>query len=82
MSKTPFEIRLELLRMAKEMLEADYFSTKDKLQNEWQIKVSRANETNEPLPQYPIIPPFPTATEVIGKAMTLNIFVSNGTADV
>lgn len=78
MSKTPFEIRLELLRMAKEMLEADYFSTKDRLQTEWQIKVGRANETNEPLPQHPIIPPFPLATDVIEKAKTLNTFVSNG----
>lgn len=78
MSKTPFEIRLELLRMAKEMLEADYFSTKDKLQNEWQIKVVRANETNEPLPLHPVFPMFPATSEVIEKAKALNTFVSNG----
>lgn len=77
MSKTPFEIRLELLKMAKEMLEADYHSTKDRLQTEWQIRVGRANETNEPLPEHPIIPPFPTAVDVIEKAKTLNTFVSN-----
>lgn len=77
MSKTPFEIRLELLKMAKEMLEADYFSTKERLQTEWQIKVGRSNETNEPLPEHPAIPPFPTATDIIEKAKTLNTFVSN-----
>lgn len=76
-NKTPFEIRLELLKMAKEMLESDYFSIKDRIQQEWQVKVGRANETNEPLPQHPIIPPFPTATEVIEKAKTLNAFISN-----
>lgn len=77
MSKTPFEIRLELLKMAKEMLEQDYHTHKDMLRQMWEIEVVRANETNAPIPSSPIIPPFPTAFEVIEKARTLNAFVSN-----
>lgn len=77
MSMTPFEIRLELLKMAKEMLEQDYHAHKDMLRQMWEMEVYRANEANAPIPPSPIIPPFPTASEVIEKAKTLNAFVSN-----
>ena len=77
MSKTPFEIRLELLKMAKEMLESDFFSTKERLQQEWQAKVARSNDTNSPLPEHPTIPPFPSASDIIDRAKALNMFVSN-----
>lgn len=77
MSKTPFEIRLELLKMAKEMLEVDYFSKKESLSNDWQLKAGSAQAKGEELPAHPIIPPFPTASEVIEKAKALNAFVSN-----
>lgn len=77
MSMTPFEIRLELLKMAKEMLEQDYHSQKEMLRQVWEMEVSRANEAKQPIPKHPIIPPFPTASEVIEKAKTLNAFVSN-----
>lgn len=77
MSKTPFEIRLELLKMAKDMLEADYFSQKDSLFNEWNTRVDSAKTKGEEIPRHPIIPPFPSASEVIEKAKVLNAFVSN-----
>lgn len=77
MSKTPFEIRLELLKMAKEMLETDYHSQRDRLSSEWGMKAGMAQEKREELPPYPIIPPFPTASDVIEKAKVLNMFVSN-----
>ncbi len=39
---TPFEIRLELLKMAKDLLLEEYHSGKDRLINEWQVKVESA----------------------------------------
>ena len=39
---TPFEIRLELLKMAKDLLLEDYTSNKERLINEWQVKVESA----------------------------------------
>lgn len=78
MSKTPFEIRLELLKMAREMMELDYMTEKDTLQQIWHAKIQRANETNEPLPDHPSLPTFPKPEEIIKKAQTLNTFISNG----
>ena len=43
---TPFEIRLELLKMAKELLLEEYSSSKDRLSNEWQVKVESAKRTS------------------------------------
>jgi len=39
---TPFEIRLELLKMAKEMLEEDYRSKREQISNDWSVKVEVA----------------------------------------
>ena len=35
---TPFEIRLELLKMAKDMLYDDYFGTRERISNNWQMQ--------------------------------------------
>ena len=35
---TPFEIRLELLKMAKDMLVEDYFGKREAISNEWKIQ--------------------------------------------
>jgi hypothetical protein len=43
---TPFEIRLELLKMAKELLLEEYHSNKDRLTNEWHVKVESAKRTS------------------------------------
>ena len=39
---TPFEIRLELLKMAKDMLEQEYHGKREKLHNEWNVMVDNA----------------------------------------
>mgnify|MGYP000550064219 CR=1 FL=1 len=39
---TPFEIRLELLKMAKDMLEQDYYGLREKISNEYAAKVDAA----------------------------------------
>ena len=76
MSKTPFEIRLELLKLAHH-IESDKATLKNRAdEEEWHIKRERAvDDKNLP------IPPFPyqiavDAEQVIKSADLLNAFVS------
>lgn len=78
---TPFEIRLELLKMAKELLLENYYSEKDRLVNEWNVKTDVAKLNGQAIPDHPSFPPYPSETEIIGKAQTLNGFVSNTPTD-
>ena len=78
---TPFEIRLELLKMAKDLLLEDYVSSKERLINEWQVKVESAKLNGQAIPEHPAFPTYPTENEIIAKAQSLNGFVSNITAE-
>ena len=78
---TPFEIRLELLKMAKELLLEDFNSSKERLINEWQVKVESAKLNGQSIPDHPAFPTYPTENEIINKAQALNGFVSNITAE-
>jgi len=78
---TPFEIRLELLRMAKDLLLEEYHSNKDRLQQEWHVKVESAKLNGQPIPAHPAFPTYPTETDIINKAQSLNGFVSNITTE-
>ena len=78
---TPFEIRLELLKMAKELLMEEYSSNKDRLSNEWQVKVESAKLNGQTIPEHPAFPTYPTENDIIIKAAALNGFVSNITAE-
>ena len=78
---TPFEIRLELLKMAKELLLEDYTSNKERLINEWHVKVESAKLNGQTIPDHPDFPTYPSETDIITKAQALNGFVSNITAE-
>ena len=78
---TPFEIRLELLKMAKELLMEEYYSNKDRLTNEWHVKVESAKLNGQAIPEHPAFPTYPSENDIINKAMSLNGFVSNITAE-
>ena len=78
---TPFEIRLELLKMAKDLLLEDYVSSKERLINEWQVKVESAKLNGQAIPDHPDFPTYPSENEIIAKAQALNGFVSNITAE-
>lgn len=73
---TPFEIRLELLKMAKEMLEQDYYGNREKISNEYAAKCDHAKIHGQPIPEHPGYPAFPGEADIIAKATTLNGFVS------
>ena len=72
MSKTPFEIRLSLLDMAKDLVTQDFHIKKDMLMEQWH----RSSEDNKSLP-VPALGAYPTEAEIIAKAKLLNAFVSN-----
>ena len=74
---TPFEIRLELLKMARDMLYDDYHAQINRLQQEWHIKCDTAKAKGEVPPEHPPLPAIPSETDIINKAATLNGFVSN-----
>lgn len=74
---TPFEIRLELLKMAKDMLTEDYYGKREVINNDWQMKTESAKLNGGVMPDHPGFPPYPTEAEIIAKAQQLNGFVSN-----
>ena len=76
MSLTPFEIRLELLKLAKDVLEQDYQAKREVAHNNWQVASENARIQGQTLPTQPEFPPYPSETEIIAKAATLNGFVS------
>lgn len=76
MSMTPFEIRLELLKMAKEMLTDDYYGKREVISNNWQTQIETSRLKGETPPSHPGFPEFPTESEIVKKAAELNNFVS------
>jgi hypothetical protein len=73
---TPFEIRLELLKMARDLLVDDFNSQKQSLVENWQQQVETAKVAGTTSPEYPVLPQFPSENEIVSKADTLNQFVS------
>lgn len=74
----PFEIRLELLKIAKEMLEQEYYAKREVIRSNWEkdMESSRSSFEKKP-PAHPDFPPYPSEDEVIAKAQALNNFVSS-----
>jgi hypothetical protein len=73
---TPYEIRLELLKMAKDMLTDDYYGRREIISNSWQTEIESARLKGETPPSHPGFPDFPNESEIIKKAEALNGFVS------
>ena len=78
MSKTPYEVRLELLRLAKDALTEQAYNKRDMELNAF----NKSRETfagedgpRNPLP-FPEITPFPTTEDIVAEAEKLNKFVS------
>ena len=72
MSKTPYEIRLELLKMANEILVTPIFQTRQALTDEYHSKLTDANRGTLP---FPTLPDFPNTLQVVAKAEELKKFV-------
>ena len=73
---TPFEIRLELLKMAKDMLSDDYYGKREVISNEYSNKCEIAKIHGTEIPNHPGFPAYPSEADIITKANALNGFVS------
>ena len=78
-----YQLRLELLKMSKEMLEQDWHANREMLTRQWEQEVNlvqiRAHAVDQPVesvPTQPTFRPFPTEEQIIKKAKTLNEFVA------
>jgi hypothetical protein len=74
---TPFEIRLELLKMARDMLYDVYHAETNRTQETWHMQCETARNKGETPPEHPGLPTIPSESDIINKAQTLNGFVSN-----
>ena len=74
---TPFEIRLELLKMARDMLYDSYNAERDRISQGWHMQCESARSKGENPPEHPSLPAIPSEADIITKAQTLNGFVSN-----
>lgn len=72
MSKTPYEIRLDLLILAKEILQAPIYEKRSQLSNEYHSKLTDANRLTHP---FPTMPDFPSTTDIVSKAEELKKFI-------
>ncbi len=72
MSKTPYEIRLELLKMANEILQTPIYQTRQALTDEYHSKLTDANRATA---AFPALPDCPTSTDIVVKAEELKKFV-------
>ena len=77
MSKTPFEVRLELLQLAQTILNEKAFAEKNRLEQDWfaDREIAMANHTSpRAFPKAPTV----NSEDLIELAQKLNEFVSNG----
>ena len=77
MSKTPYEIRLEVLKMAQDAEMQNYHLNRDALMTNWQTQVDTARLKNEDPPAMPAMPAFPTEQAVVQKAQFLSEYINN-----
>ena len=77
MSKTPYEIRLEVLKMAQEAEMQNFYANREALMNNWQVEVETARNHNKIPPAMPTMPEFPTQEAVVSKAQFLGEFINN-----
>lgn len=74
--------RLQLLKMAQEMLFHEYIDKKAQLHNQWSAESDVAWRTRGVRLPYPTFPPYPTQGEIVAKALELDRFLSAGSAKI
>lgn len=75
---SPFEIRLELLKMSKELLEQEFHTAREEQRCRWEALAENARRLGQDLPEYPANQTtFPDENAIVAKAAALNGFVSN-----
>ena len=80
-NKTPFELRFDLLDMAKDILTERMMGERMRLENDWQSErelayIAAQNKKPFKVPSFPNMPVL-SEDEIISMAAKLNEFVSN-----
>lgn len=81
-NKTPFELRFDLLVMAKDILTERMMGERMRLENDWQTErelafiAAQHKEAVKKVPAFPNMPDI-SVDEIINLAAKLNEFVSN-----
>lgn len=70
-SKTPYEIRLELLKLAKDIIFEPIYNKRDAL-----IQEFHASHDSDQNATFPTLPELPSTDQVIEEAEKLNEFIS------
>lgn len=81
MSKTPYELRFDLLAMAQAIITENLMNERIRLENNWNLEREKASialsqNKDVELPPFPDVPRI-DVNQVIDMAKTLNNFVSN-----
>ena len=72
----PFEIRLELLKLAQTMETERLLTERSRLENDWHASVDMARRDGKALPAFPKVDTV-SVEEVVTIAERLNSFISN-----
>ena len=72
----PFELRLEMLKMAKDYLDNQQAIARDAAMQSWHAAVSFAEKMNQELPKMPELPKMYGIEEITKMADKFNEFVS------
>lgn len=76
MSKTPYELRYELLMMAQSIITENLMNERIRLENDWNMHCDKLRKLDNPdYPKFPIVPQI-DVNSIIALAETLNKFVS------
>jgi hypothetical protein len=67
--------RLEILKIARELVINEYIDRRAQEHNEWLEKSAELWKTQRLALAYPVIPPYPTEKEIIARAVTLMEFL-------
>lgn len=77
MTKTPYEIRLEVLKMAADIEMQLYHANRERLHQNWQAAADAAASRGAKPPPYPAVESFPTPEGITAKAKFLSEFIDN-----
>ena len=76
-NKTPYELRLEMLQMAKDYLDTQYNFAREAAMTQWQTNVEFASKLKDALaPKMPEMPKMYGIEEITKMAEQFNKFIS------
>ena len=75
MSLNPYEVRLEVLKMAAGMLNDEYYGKRQVIDENFHTQVTTSRENNTKPPSHPGYPDFPSEIYVLEKANKLYKFI-------